>query len=57
MESFSLKTLLASGRFQGHTLSGVRLCNLGNEVCFDPIVIVQAIKFPKLQKITRSPHV
>ena len=57
MEFFSLKTLLASGRFRGHTLSGVRLCNLGNEVCFDPIVIVQAIKFPKLQKITRSPHV
>ena len=57
MEFFSLKKLLASRGFQGHTLSGVSLCNLGNEVCFDPIVIVQPIKFPKLQIITRSPQV
>ena len=48
MECFSLKTHLASGRFQEHTLSRVRLFNLGNEVYFDPIVIVQAIKLPKL---------
>ena len=54
MEFFSLKTLLASGRFHGHTLSGVCLIHLGNELCFDPIVIVQAIKFPKLQIIKRS---
>ena len=57
MEFFPLKTLLASGRFQGHTLSGVRLFHLGNEVCFDPIVIVQEIKVPKLQIITGSPNV
>ena len=57
MEFFSPKTLLASRRFQGHTLSGVGLFNLGNEVCFDPIVIVQAIKFPKLQIITGTPDV
>ena len=57
MEFFSLKKLLASRRFQGHTLSGVWHSNLGTEVCFDPIVIVQAIKFPKLQIITRSPDV
>ena len=57
MEFFYLKTLLASGRLQGHTLSGVRLFNLGDEVCFDPKVIVQAIKFPKLQIITGSPDV
>ena len=57
MEFFSLKTLLASGRFHGHTLGEVRFFNLGNEVCFDTIVIVQAIKFTKLQIITRSPDV
>ena len=57
MEFFSLKTLLASGRFHGHILGEVRLFNLGNEVCFDPKVIVQAIKFPKLQIITQSPDV
>ena len=57
MEFFSLKSLLASGRFQGHTWSGVGLFQLGNEVCFDPIVIVQAIKFPKFQIITRSPDI
>ena len=57
MKFFSLKTLLASGRFHGHTLGEVRFFNLGNEVCFDPIVIVQAIKFPKLRIITQSPDV
>ena len=57
MEFFPLKSLLASGRFHGHTLGEVRFFNLGNEVCFDPIVIVQAIKFPKLQIITQSPDV
>ena len=31
--------------------------SLGNEVCFDPIVVVQAIKLSKLQIITRSPDV
>ena len=37
------------------TLGGeVCFFNLGNEVCFDPMVIVQAIKFPKLQIITGS---
>ena len=54
MEFFSLKTLLANGRFHGRTLGEVWIFNLGNEVCFDPIVIVQAIKFRKLQIITRS---
>ena len=57
MEFFSLKTLLASGRFHGHTLGEVCLFNLGDEVCFDPIVTVQAIKFSKLQIITWSPDV
>ena len=57
MEFFSPKTLLGSGRFNGHSLGEVGLFNLGNEVCFEPIVIIQAIKFPKLQIITRSLHV
>ena len=57
MEFFPLKSLLASRRFHGDGLGEVSFFDLGNEVCFDPIVIVQAIKFPKLQTITRCPDV
>ena len=57
MEFFSLETLLASGRFYGHTLSEVSFFNLGNQVCFDPIVIVQGIQLSKLKIITRSQDV
>ena len=57
MEFFSLKMLLAGGHFNWHTLGEVWFFNWGHELCFDSRVILQAIKFPKLQIITGSPDV